>query len=131
VSETSSTHRQLTGARGEKLAAAFLERKGYVIESRNFKRLHAEIDLVCRDKHPEGGGEPELVFVEVKTRTSGDYGDPVDAVSPRKITHMLRAAEIYLFEHDLEDVLCRFDVIAIRLGGASPAIEHFCDVIDF
>lgn len=123
--------RQKVGAEGEELAVVFLNKLGYSIEERNYKGRHAEIDIICIDPCKQDMGGGELVFVEVKTRTSGTYGDPADAVSPRKTSLMRRAAEMYLYERDIEDMLCRFDVIAIRLGQGAPLIEHLKDVIDY
>src|SRR5882672_12931997 len=72
-----SEHLRL-GARGEKLACAFLRRKGYRILYRNFRARHGgEVDIVCRDRDT-------LVFVEVKTRTREDFGRPVAAVDREK-----------------------------------------------
>src|SRR5437764_13510844 len=72
-----SEHLRL-GARGEKLACAFLRRKDYTIHYRNFRARHGgEIDIVCRDRDT-------LVFVEVKTRTREDFGRPVEAVNAAK-----------------------------------------------
>lgn len=126
------TKRQKIGAEGEELAVRFLKKLGYAIKDRNFTGRHSEIDIICMDPCKETTGETELVFVEVKTRTSGTYGDPADAVSPRKTSLMRRAAEIYLYERGIEDTLCRFDVVAIRLQkGNKPMIEHLKDVIDY
>lgn len=117
---------------GEELAVKYLKKTGYSIKERNYKGRHAEIDIICLDPCKEHAGDPELVFVEVKTRTSGTYGDPADAVSTRKTSLMRRAAEIYLYEHAIEETLCRFDVVAIRLAkGKRPLIEHLKDVIDY
>src|SRR5207244_11028423 len=72
-----SEHLRL-GARGEKLACAFLRRKGYTILYRNFRARHGgEIDIVCSDRDT-------LVFVEVKTRTREDFGRPVGSVNAAK-----------------------------------------------
>src|SRR6266446_6198986 len=66
------------GARGEELAARYLRRHGFKILYRNFRgRQGGEIDLVCRDRDT-------LVFVEVKTRTSEDFGRPLEAVNRPK-----------------------------------------------
>ena len=119
--------RKRTGDDGEALAVDFLERLGYEIVERNFRALHAEIDIVCRD--PSAGNE--LVFVEVKTRATEDYGNPLDAVSRRKISHVKRAAEAYLYLHRLDDAPCRIDVISIRMAGQRPLIEHFKDAVEY
>src|SRR5438045_9561683 len=69
-----SEHLRL-GARGEKMACAFLRRQGCKILYRNFRaRRGGEVDIICRD------GDT-LVFVEVKTRTREDFGRPVEAVN--------------------------------------------------
>ena len=119
--------RQQTGKEGEDLAVRFLKKLGYEIVVRNFRAERAEIDVVCRDPERDG----ELVFVEVKTRKSEEYGDPLDAVSTRKISHVKRAAEAYLYLHDLDDAPCRIDVVSIRMAGNQPLIEYFKDAVEY
>lgn len=122
----SSTNKQ-TGDEGEDLAVDFLKKLGYEIVERNFRAEHAEIDVICRD--PSMGRE--LVFVEVKTRKTEEFGDPLDAVSERKINHVKRAAEAYLYLHDLDDAPCRIDVLSIRMAGRKPMIEYFKDAVEY
>ena len=115
-----------TGDRGEDLAAAYLEAKGYTILARNYRFERAEVDLVCfqpADDYAQGG---ELVFAEVKTRSGLGYGRPEEAVTDEKKRHLIRAARAYLYEHKLEGSPCRFDVISILLHrAAKPEVEHF------
>ena len=113
------------GDRGEALAAAFLERKGYTILERNYRFDRAEVDLVCfaPDDDPSRGGE--LVFVEVKARRGTGFGRPEEAVTKEKQRQIIKAAEAYLHERRLEGSVCRFDVVAILLGSDAPEIEHF------
>ena len=115
-----------TGDKGEAIAAAYLEQKGYMILERNYRYEHAEVDLVCfkpAAKYKAGG---ELVFAEVKTRTGLGYGRPEEAVTETKQRHLMHAAEAYLYERKLEGASCRFDVISILLlQGQQPQIEHF------
>ena len=66
------------GRRGEAIAARHLEAAGLVIVERNWRCTHGEIDIVARD-----GGD--LVFVEVKTRSSVEYGHPLEAITPIKL----------------------------------------------
>ena len=74
------------GHAGEKLATKYLRDNGHKILYRNFRPLHGgEVDIVCRDKRHN-----ELVFVEVKTRSSEDFGRPLDAVDRRKRRLILR-----------------------------------------
>ncbi len=114
------------GDRGEALAAAYLERKGYTILDRNYRFERAEVDLICflPASQYEAGGE--LVFAEVKTRTGLGYGRPEEAVTEAKKRNLIRAAEAYLYERKLDGSPCRFDVISILLQrGKKPQIEHF------
>jgi putative endonuclease len=116
---------QHTGARGEDLAAAFLEKKGYVILERNYRFMRAEVDLIAflpTADYTRGG---DLVFVEVKWRRSSQFGSPEAAVDATKKRNLMTAAEAYLHERKMEGTPCRFDVIAIRGDAVSPRIEHF------
>jgi len=100
---------------GEEIAQKFLFSKGYEILERNF---HAgqlgEIDIVCRD------GD-EIVFVEVKMRSSDGFGDPEDAVDFRKLAKIARVAEVYLGGARSK---WRIDVVGIK----GKEIVHIQDV---
>src|ERR1043166_4139849 len=106
------------GTHGEKLACRHLRRNGYKILSRNFRgRTGGEIDLVCRD------GDT-LVFVEVKTRTSEDFGRPLDAVDRDKRKRVARGGLAWLRLLDEPDILFRFDVVEVIVAeGAEPRLE--------
>ncbi len=108
------------GDRGEALAASFLKKKGMRILGAQVACRGGEIDLVCEDRD-------SLVFVEVKTRRTGLYGNPEDAVTPAKIARLLRAAHWFLTERHLEARLWRVDVVAIRFfeNDTPPEIIHF------
>ena len=117
-----SQHTDL-GARGEALAASYLEDKGYRIVARNYRFERAEVDLICHDPSAEPAGE--LVFVEVKTRSGTRYGVPEAAVTDAKKSQLVKASEGYLHEHQMEHARARFDVVAIVLRpGRTPNIEH-------
>ncbi len=118
------THKQRIGVWGERVAAGYLEKLGFIVLARNVRTPHGEIDLVAR----ASGGE--LVFVEVKTRTSGSFGLPEEAVDARKLEHLFRAAEVYLQERpELADQEWRIDAIAIQGRPGDRVedvhIEHF------
>lgn len=117
-----SKYRQILGAWGESRAADFLQQQGLTLLGKNFRTAAGEIDLIAQD------GD-ELVFVEVKTRSSADFGYPEEAVTETKIEHLLEASESYLLEH-LEVQSWRLDVIAIqgKPGEDTPEIEWFKDV---
>src|SRR5471030_2693198 len=84
-------HLQL-GLLGEKLAADHLQKNDHKILYRNFRAPHGgEVDIVCRDKRHN-----ELVFVEVKTRSTEEYGSPFEAVNARKRRLILRGAMAWL-----------------------------------
>lgn len=106
------------GTRGEKLASQFLKRNGYKILYRNFRgRTGGEIDLVCRD------GDT-LVFVEVKTRTSEDFGRPLEAINRDKRKRISRGGLAWLRLLDDPDILFRFDVVEVIIAvGAPPRLE--------
>ncbi len=107
--------RQL-GIRGEELAAAALKKAGYRIVERNYAAPLGEIDLIARH-------QGAWVFIEVKTRTSGRFGLPSEAVHPAKQAKLRRLADYYLKQKRLGEVPVRFDVVAITLLEDSPQIE--------
>ncbi len=117
-----SKYRQILGAWGESRAADFLQQQGLTLLGKNFRTAAGEIDLIAQD------GD-ELVFVEVKTRSSADFGYPEEAVTETKIEHLLEVSESYLLEH-LEVQSWRLDVVAIqgKPGEDAPEIEWFKDV---
>lgn len=105
------------GAQGEKLARRYLRRQGYKILYRNFRgRRGGEIDIVCRE------GDT-LVFVEVKTRTSEDFGRPVETIRPEQRQRISRGALAWLRLLDNPDILFRFDVVEVGLAEKAPRIE--------
>ncbi|HRR07761.1 MAG TPA: YraN family protein [Rhodothermales bacterium] len=112
-----------TGDQGEEVAEAFLQKKGFQILHRNYRVGHLELDLVCRS--------PDslfLVFVEVKTRRTIQFGHPAEAIGSVKRDRLIRAAELYLHLHHLEEARCRFDVVSIVMQkGQTVQIEHYED----
>ena len=111
------------GPAGERLAAEYLTARGYKIAASNFRTKFGEIDLVCLD------GDV-VVFVEVKTRTSGRYGRPVEAVSPEKQRRLSMAAGIFLSREAWDDRRARFDVLGVSVVGDAVEIEHLPDAFD-
>ena len=112
------------GKRGEDVACAELERRGYVILERRFRTRRGELDIIARDGNV-------IVFVEVKARASGDFGTPLEAVGWRKRRRMCGIAAAYLVEKKLGDPPCRFDVVSvIEQPGAQPAVELISGAFD-
>ena len=114
--------RRQFGDKGEKIAKAFLRKKGIAVHAVNYRTPFGEIDLVAQ----EGG---ELIFVEVKTRRSETFGRPEESVTPAKIQHILRSGEFYMQTHKWVDRPWRIDVIAITMkAGSDPEIVHFTHI---
>lgn len=98
------------GILAEYNASKLMESKGYTVLDMNVNYPKVgELDIVCK-KHNT------LVIVEVKYRSSGDLGDPVESVDSRKIKKILKATEKYIYENHLERMEVRFDIIADRDG---------------
>lgn len=106
------------GALGEKLAARFLRKRGYKVLYRNFRgRSGGEIDIVCRD------GDT-LVFVEVKTRGSEEFGRPFDAITSDQKRRISRGALAWLRMLDNPEILFRFDVVEVVMTASEkPEVE--------
>lgn len=113
------------GRWGEQVAAEYLNQLGYTILGCNLRTPYGEIDLLAQR-------DDTLVFVEVKTRSSGSLGYPEISITPKKFSHMVSAAQSYLLDHpDLESTW-RIDVISIQRmsPGQPPEIVHFENVND-
>jgi len=106
------------GAIGEKLACRYLRRNGYKILYRNFRgRTGGEIDIVCRN------GDT-LVFVEVKTRSSEDFGRPFETIGRDQQHRISRGALAWLRMLDNPDILFRFDVVEVVMSeNSKPRLE--------
>ncbi len=104
-----------TGKWGEDAAAQYLAAQGYAIVTRNWTLNHLELDIVASK-------DDMLVFVEVKTRKSGDV-DPVRAVNQAKRQHIIAAADAYLQMQNIP-LDYRFDIIAITGTREQHSIEH-------
>ena len=109
------TARMVAGERGEDIAARHLRRQGYKVLVRRFNTQWGEIDIVAR--HGE-----VLVFVEVKTRKSEEFGAPSEAVTREKQRHMSKAALEYLRMLGNPQIYFRFDIVEVILpAGAREA----------
>ena len=113
-----AAHNEL-GKLGEDLAVEYLKKNGYTILDTNWTFQKAEIDIIART-------ENTLAVIEVKTRSSLDFGLPQDFVKPKKIQLLVKAVDAYVNQKDL-DLEVRFDIIAVHKEGKSFAIEHLID----
>ncbi|QRM88925.1 YraN family protein [Lacinutrix sp. WUR7] len=108
-------HNEL-GEKGEELAVDFLLQKGYAIMERNYRFQKAEVDIIAKLKDT-------LAIVEVKTRSTIDFGNPQDFLKPKQIQRIVKAVDHYVTTNKL-DVEVRFDIIAIVKTGKTFEIEH-------
>lgn len=111
-------HNEL-GKEGEKLAVRFLSDKGYTILETNYRYLKAEIDIIARIGSV-------ICVVEVKTRSTSEFGNPQEFVKPKQIGLLVSAINNYI--EDIEDdVEIRFDIVAIVKNKLGTTVEHLED----
>ncbi len=115
------------GKEGEDLAVELLISKGYQIIERNYTyEKKGEIDIVAKDM--ETGF---LVFVEVKSRQNLEYGEPEYGITKNKIKQIRKMAGIYLFDKEIHEVDCRFDVITVLFKSkVKPVINHYINAFN-
>jgi len=108
-------HNEL-GKKGEQLAVDYLLNKGYKIIERNYRFDKAEVDIIAQENDT-------LAIIEVKTRSTTDFGNPQDFVKLKQIQRLVKAVDEYVTVNAL-DVEVRFDIIAIVKNGKTYEIEH-------
>jgi len=108
---------QRPGNEGEKLAAAYLKKNGYTICEQNYRVMGGEIDIIAQIDNV-------LSFVEVKTATQTQFGDPKSWVTPSKQKQLQRLAQAYMTQRNTSNLWPRFDVIAVVISANIPQIEH-------
>lgn len=110
-----------TGDIGEQIAASYLERKGYTIVERNWRGVKGmrapELDIVARDKQV-------LVFIEVKTTTSGKFGQPQEWITDKKKRRLIDAANVYIALDHENDISYRFDAVVVDKSVEPPEVTH-------
>jgi len=109
---------QELGILGEKLAKKFLEERDYKIICQNFKSRQGEIDIIAKDS------EETIVFVEVKTRTSLEFGNPSEAVNQIKKEHILKTAKYFLYSNNIAEKNIRFDAIEVFIYKGRYRVNH-------
>ncbi len=110
--------RRDTGILGEKLAKDFLKKRGYRILETNYRCPEGEIDIIARQKG-------YLVFVEVRTKTSLEFGSPEESITPAKMARLRATASHFQQTHDNLPLLWRIDFVAVELNqkGKPSRIE--------
>jgi putative endonuclease len=112
------TDKQEKGNKAEEMAAKMLEKKGYEILERNYTHGKGEIDIIVVK-------DDWLVFVEVRARSSTEFGFPEQTISKAKASLIKRTAENYIYENDWRGKV-RFDIVGILVGQVFE-IAHFED----
>ncbi len=110
------------GRLGEDLAVEFLKEKGYTILQRNFRSKSGEVDIVALKGR--GSGSQVLVFVEVKYRTSIDFGLPCQAVDYKKQRVIKQVAETYIAREKAYNMPCSLDIVEVYRDNGKTHINH-------
>lgn len=112
--------RLLLGDRGERAAVRYLKKQRFRILAKQYRNSYGEVDIIAQDGKT-------TVFVEVKTRTSTNEGQPFDAVDLRKQEKLTRIALAWLKQHGRLEQSSRFDVVSILWPDekGEPQIQHF------
>ena len=118
-------NRQEVGKLGEKTAQKFLKKRGYRIRETGFRCRHGEIDIIAQRKDC-------LVFVEVRTKSSLDFGTPEESITQAKKEKLIASALTYTTTHQNLPPLWRIDVVAIELDnkGQTKRIELIENAIE-
>lgn len=112
------------GALGEQLAIEHLTSLGLRVLTRNWRCRYGELDVIAADDTVG-----VVVFVEVKTRTSDQFGGVAQAVTPDKVRRLRRLAGLWLAAQDSSWSEVRIDVIGVRIGRRRiPEITHLAGV---
>ena len=115
---------KLIGTEGEQAACEFLVSKGYTVRETNWRMGHLEIDIVAQESKANC-----LHIVEVKTRTSTEYFDPMEAITPRKIRNLVNAANGYIGLNELP-MSVQYDVMIIEGQAPDFKIHFYADAFE-
>ncbi|MFC5995276.1 YraN family protein [Pseudonocardia hispaniensis] len=107
------------GRRGEDVAVEYLEKRGLVVLTRNWRCRDGELDVVATDAD-------RLVVCEIKTRSGTGFGAPAEAVTGRKAARIRRVTQAWLAAHRVRWCEVRFDVVAVLIEPGRPAtLQHY------
>ncbi|WP_431220992.1 YraN family protein [Leifsonia xyli] len=110
------------GRRGEQVAAEWLQQRGYALIERNWRCPSGELDLILRDG-------ATLVFAEVKTRSSMEFGHPFEAITSKKAARLRRLAAAWCREREPGSPAVRIDAVAVTdAWTARPVVEHLTGI---
>ena len=108
--------RRETGILGEKLAGDFLRERGYEILETNYRSPYGEIDLIARHRG-------YLVFIEVRTKKSREFGNPEESITQTKKEHLTATAWHYLESRENPPRMWRIDAVAVELDRRNRALR--------
>jgi len=111
------------GQKGENLAFAYLQNLGYKVLERNYRCKLGEVDIIALDNDT-------LVFIEVRTRSSLDFGLPQESINRRKRHQISKVALEYMTRKKLKNTPARFDVVAISLEPGKEKIDLIKDAFE-
>ena len=103
---------------GEDQASSYLQKHGYKIVERNYRKTYGEIDIIAID---ESLPETVLAFLEVKTRTSNAFGSPLESITYWKLKSLIKTAQYYKMTHRNLPESLRIDAVSITLNGNEVA----------
>ncbi len=107
------------GKRGEDLVAQYLQKQGFTIRERNYRKRYGEIDLIVQK-------DDLLAFVEVKWRNRPQI-DPAEVIVRRKQRKIIAVAKEFLATHTITDVVCRFDVALVEPLNNTAKIRYIAN----
>ncbi|MCX5887195.1 MAG: YraN family protein [Proteobacteria bacterium] len=111
------------GQKGENLAVEYLQKLGYKVLERNYRCKLGEVDIIALDNDT-------LVFIEVRTRSSLDFGLPQESINRRKRHQISKVALEYMIRRKLKNIPARFDVVAISLEPGKEKVDHIKDAFE-
>jgi len=110
------------GMRGEQFAVEFLASQGFQVIDRNFRIRGGEIDIIALEMDSQTK-EKTLVFLEVKTRSSTDFGEPLEAIGYYKMRALIRATQFYKLKHPRLPDLMRIDAVSVLLNEDGQLLD--------
>lgn len=110
------------GNRGEQFAVEFLINQGFQVIDRNFRIRGGEIDIIAIETDPVTE-EKTLVFLEVKTRSSNEFGSPLEAIGYHKMRALIKATQFYKLKHPRLPDLMRIDAVSILINADGQLLD--------
>lgn len=110
------------GNRGEQFAVEFLTSQGFQIIDRNFRIRGGEIDIIAIETDPQTN-EQTLVFFEVKTRSSNNFGEPLEAIGYYKMRALIKATQFYKMKHPRLPDLMRIDAVSVLINDDGQLLD--------